>query len=200
MSNTTNIDSPNSWDLGRVLRSVASGAVLMQAAYFLVVAFDNITNPQSNWVFVQGVLSLDGVFDNSGFEWRAINANWFHVLAYVALIAMETLTGILLTWAGVVGLKNATNRTGWGNAQRLTMLGVTTGLLVFFFGFITVGGNWFVMYLNSKWNGLDPAFQNTTTTFLTALLVLGVLIFDRFDAFSDRLHAASERLNFNDDK
>jgi predicted small integral membrane protein len=71
---------------------------------------------------------------------------------------------------------------------------------VFFFGFITVGGNWFVMYLNSKWNGLDPAFQNTTTTFLTALLVLGVLIFDRFDAFSDRLHAASERLHLNDDK
>ena len=107
----------------------------MQAAYFLVVAFDNITNPQSNWVFVQGVLSLDGVFENSGFEWRAINANWFHVVAYIGLIAMETLTGILLTWAGVVGLKNATNRTGWGNAQRLTMLGATTGLLVFFFGF-----------------------------------------------------------------
>ena len=75
MSNTVNNGSLNSWDLGRVLRSVASGAVLMQAAYFLVVAFDNITNPQSNWVFVQGVLSLDGVFENSGFEWRAINAN-----------------------------------------------------------------------------------------------------------------------------
>lgn len=191
-ANTANTVSARGWDLARVLRSVASGAVLMQAAYFLVVAFDNITNPQSNWVFVQGVLSLDGVFDNSGFEWRAINAHWFHVVAYIGLIAMETLTGILLTWAGVVGLKHATDRIGWGNAQRLTMLGVTTGLLVFFFGFITVGGNWFVMYLNSKWNGLDPAFQNTTTTFLTALLVLGVLVFDRFDAFSERINLSSK--------
>ena len=174
------------WDVMRVLRTTASGAVLMVAAYFAVVAFDNITNPASNWAFVKGVLSLDGVAPDSGFEWRAIDATWVAVIAYVVLIAMETLTAVLLAWAGVVGLRAATDRVGWANAQRLTMLGITTGLLVFFLGFITIGGNWFVMYLNTKWNGLEPAFQNTVTTLLVALYVLAVLGIDVAAATLDR--------------
>ena len=52
----------------------------------------------------------------------------------------------------------------------------TTGLLVFFFGFVTVGGNWFIMYLNSKWNGLEPASQNSVMTALMAIFVAAVLI------------------------
>ena len=32
------------------------------------------------------------------------------------------------------------------------------------------------MYLNSKWNGLQPAFQNSVMTALMLLLVTGVLI------------------------
>ena len=57
----------------------------------------------------------------------------------------------------------------------LLLIGVV-GLLVFFLGFIVVGGNWFIMYENAKWNGLEPAFQNTVTTLLAMLLVLGAAI------------------------
>ena len=32
------------------------------------------------------------------------------------------------------------------------------------------------MYLNSKWNGLEPAFQNSVMTALMMVLVTGVLI------------------------
>ena len=46
------------------------------------------------------------------------------------------------------------------------------GLPVFWFGFVTVGGNWWIMYLNERWNGLDPAFQNSTLTLGTAIAVL----------------------------
>ena len=41
---------------------------------------------------------------------------------------------------------------------------------------MVVGGNWFIMYLNSKWNGLEPAFQNSVATLLMLVLVTGVLI------------------------
>ena len=39
-----------------------------------------------------------------------------------------------------------------------------------------MGGNWFIMYLNSEWNGLEPAFQNSAVTLLMLVLVTGVLI------------------------
>jgi len=168
------------WSVWRIARLAASLFVLMTAAYYLVVAFDNITNPvnpnASNWPFVQGVLSGDGVPADSGFQWRFIDATWFQVLSYIGIIAGETITGILLLIGGILGIRRTSACPRWGRAQKWTFAGGTTGLLVFFFGFITVGGNWFIMYLNSKWNGLEPAFQNSVMTALMMIFVTGVLI------------------------
>ncbi|MFY9332075.1 MAG: DUF2165 domain-containing protein [Candidatus Nanopelagicales bacterium] len=168
------------WSVWRVARIVASIFVLMTASYYLVVGFDNITNPTnpngSNWPFVQGVLSGDGVPADSGFEWRFIDATWFQAAGYVMIMTLETVTGILLLIGGLLGLRRSGATVSWGKAQRWTYAGGTVGLTVFFFGFITVGGNWFIMYLNSKWNGLAPAFQNSVMTALTMIFVTAVLI------------------------
>jgi predicted small integral membrane protein len=172
--------SVNTWSVWRVARVVTSLFVLMVSAYYLVVAFDNITNPvnpnASNWPFVQGVLSGDGVPADSGFEWRFIDATWFQALSYILIITGETITGVVLFIAGILGLRGSGSCPKWGRAQRWTYLGGLTGLGVFFFGFITVGGNWFIMYLNSKWNGLEPAFQNSVMTVSMLILVTGVLL------------------------
>ena len=154
--------------------------VLMVAAYYLVVAFDNITDPvnpnASNWPFVQGVISGDGVPADSGFGYRFISAEWFQVLSYIAIIIGETITGILLLIAGILGLRRSRSCPGWGGAQKWTYAGGTFGLAVFFLGFITIGGNWFIMYLNSKWNGMEPAFQNSVMTTFMLVLVTVVLV------------------------
>jgi predicted small integral membrane protein len=52
-------------------------------------------------------------------------------------------------------------------------------LAVFFLGFITIGGNWFIMYLNSKWNGLEPAFQNSVMTMFMLVFATGALVLNR---------------------
>jgi predicted small integral membrane protein len=168
------------WSFWRTARVVASLVVLMAAAYFLIVAFDNISNPTnptgSNWPFVEGVLSGDGTPPGNGFEWRFIDASWFQVMAYIGIIAGETLAAIGLIVGGILGLRRSGARDAWELGQRWTLLGALFGLLVFFLGFITVGGNWFVMYENAKWNGLEPAFQNTVTTLLAVLMVIGVAV------------------------
>jgi predicted small integral membrane protein len=152
----------------------------MVAVYCLVVAFDNITDPTnpnaSNWPLVQGVLSGDGVPADSGFQWRFISATWIQAIAYIGIIAGESLTGIILLIAGVQGLRHARRCPTWGRAQRWTFLGGMLGLAVFYLGFTVIGGNWFIMYLNSKWNGMEPAFQNSVMTVLMLLLVTGVLV------------------------
>jgi len=168
------------WSLWRTARVVTSVFVLMVASYYLLVAFDNITDPTnpnaSNWPFVQGVLSGDGVPADSGFEWRFIDATWFQVLSYIGIITMESLAGIVLLIAGILGLRSARSTQSWNRSQRWTFLGGIFGLTVFMFGFIVVGGNWFIMYLNSKWNGLMPAFENTMFTLGMMVLVTAVAV------------------------
>lgn len=165
--------APALWQHARVL---ASSVTVMVALYLLLVAFDNVTNPASNWEFVKGVLSGDGTPDDDGFEWREIHATWAGVVAYVAIIAGETLSGALLLWGGVRGLKRRRSHTAWEHAQRPVFAGTLAGLLVFFLGFMVIGGNWFVMYLNDKWNGMDPAFQNTVMLLFALTLTLATAV------------------------
>lgn len=112
------------WSLWRTARVAASIFVLMVAAYYLIVASDNITNPvnpnASNWPFVQGVISGDGVPADSGFQWRFIDATWFQVAGYVGVIAGESLAAILLVIAGVAGLRASSTSSAWARAQRWT--------------------------------------------------------------------------------
>jgi predicted small integral membrane protein len=168
------------WSVWRIARVITSLFILMVGSYYLVVGFDNITNPTnpngSNWPFVQGVLSGDGVPADSGFEWRFIDATWFQAAAYIGIMATETLTGIILLIAGVRGLRASATGHGWGRVQKWTFAGGFLGLTVFFFAFMVVGGNWFIMYLNSKWNGLAPAFQISVMTMLMLILTAAVLI------------------------
>ncbi len=68
------------WSVWRAARVITSLFILMVVAYYLVVSFDNTTNSTnqnaSNWPFVKGVLSGEGVPADSGFAWRFIDATW----------------------------------------------------------------------------------------------------------------------------
>ena len=44
-------------------------------------------------------------------------------------------------------------------------------VLLFFGGFITVGGEWFNMWRSTSWNGLDPAFRNAVLAGITLVLI-----------------------------
>ena len=170
----------STWSVWRMARVAASLVVLMVASYYFVVAFDNITNPvnpnASNWPFVRGVISGDGVPADSGFGWRFIDATWFQALCYVGVVAAECITCTLLIIASVKGLRASSTAALWGHAQKWSIAGGIVGLALFFFGFMVVGGNWFIMYLNSKWNALEPAFWSAVMTMFMVLLVIGVMI------------------------
>ena len=184
----------NAASIWRTARLVASLVVLMTAAYYYLVAFDNITNPQSNWAFIQGVLSGDGVNEaaGAGFEWHYIDNETFQLVGYITVIACETLTGILLLIGGFTGLFRTRDDVAWAAAQKWTYFGGFLGLGVFFFGFLTVGGNWFIMYLNEKWNGMEPAFQNSVMTITMLILVTGVLVGSQVGSALKDTESASE--------
>jgi predicted small integral membrane protein len=48
---------------------------------------------------------------------------------------------------------------------------VGLGFLLWFLGFMVVGGEWFAMWQSKAWNGQEAAFRFYVTLLLVALLV-----------------------------
>lgn len=145
--------------------------VFSLAVFAFLVTFSNITDYSSNFSFVQHVLSMDTTFPGNALEYRAITTPALWHLAYWGIIAGEGLTFLAL-WIGGVAMFRARNLSAetFEMSKKWAIIGGTMGFLVWFFGFMVVGGEWFAMWQSSTWNGQESAFK-----FYVA--ILGVMIF-----------------------
>jgi predicted small integral membrane protein len=157
---------------------VAAGVlVALNGLYILLVAFNNLTDYDANEPFVEHVLAMDTT--NFGAEpgtnldddvmWRAIENETLQTIAYILIIAWEWLAGIVLVAATASWLTG--RGRGYRAARALSTIGLLMILLLFFGGFIAIGGEWFVMWKSTDWNGLDPAFRNTVLATLALVVV-----------------------------
>jgi predicted small integral membrane protein len=144
---------------------------LALAAFAFVVTYDNLVDYGSNFAFVRHVLSMDTTFPGNALMGRAITIPALWHVGYGLIIATEGVTCVLLS-LGAVTLWRARRASGvrFDAAKRWVVAGCTLGFLVWFFGFMVVGGEWFAMWQSKVWNGQEGAFR-----FYMALL--GVLIF-----------------------
>ncbi|CCB64762.1 MULTISPECIES: DUF2165 family protein [unclassified Hyphomicrobium] len=139
--------------------------------FCLLVAFNNITDYGTNYVFVQHVLSMDTTPTASALKYRAIAEPLLWQIAYAAIITAEALTGILFV-AGATALWRARRASAetFNDAKRYAVAASTLAFLIWFFGFMVVGGEWFAMWESPAWNGQQAAFRFYVS-------VLAVLIF-----------------------
>ena len=72
-----------------IMRVAKIAIVAAVAAFATLVAFDNITDYGTNFVFVQHVLSMDTIFPSSTIGYRAITSPALHHAAYALIIAAE---------------------------------------------------------------------------------------------------------------
>lgn len=142
---------------------------LCLAAFAFLVAFGNITDYGSNFAFVQHVLSMDTTFPGNALMYRSITNPTLWSIGYWMIILGEALTCVLFLIASLK-LWQARNGTAqqFNDAKGFVVLGATMGFLVWFFGFMAVGGEWFAMWQSSTWNGQDAAFK----FYMTMLVVL----------------------------
>src|SRR5258708_11913731 len=84
----------------RVAKATMVAAIALFAS---LVAFGNLTDYNTNFVFVQHVLSMDTVFPFSTIRYRGITSSALHHAAYALIIAAELVTA-LLCWIGAVAL------------------------------------------------------------------------------------------------
>ena len=155
-------------------RSAKAAMTACLAAFAALVAFNNVVDYPANLAFVRHVLSMDDIFATSQplARWRAIASplGW-HAL-YALIIAGEIATAALLG-RGAWDLWRARRAPAaqFARAKRWAIAGVLAGFVLWFLGFMVIGGEWFLMWQSPKWNGQASAFR-----FYMTLLAVGIFV------------------------
>jgi predicted small integral membrane protein len=154
-----------------VIRVAKAALIAAIALSVSLVAFGNLTDYNTNFAFVQHVLSMDTIYPFSTIRYRAITDPALHQAAYALIIAVETITAVLC-WIGAVQLTRHVHAgaTVFNRAKTFAIVGLTIELLLWQVGFIAIGGEWFGMWQSQQWNGIPSAFRFLMTG-------LAVLIF-----------------------
>ena len=141
------------------------------ALFALAVTFGNIVDYGANLEFVRHVLSMDSTFGDPSVTGRAVTAPRLWHLAYRAIIAGEGLTCLAFAVAAAQLARHLrSDAARFRRAKRFVFVGAVLGFLVWFVGFMVVGGEWFAMWQSKQWNGQEAAFRFYMT-------LLGVLVF-----------------------
>jgi predicted small integral membrane protein len=147
--------------------------VFAVALFYTFVVFNNLTDYDSNYQFVRHVLMMDSTFPANHGMWRALNSAAMHTAFYLSIIAWETLT-MLLSWWGGLRLARAISAPAaeFHQAKRIAITALTLALLMWLVAFLSVGGEWFLMWQSKTWNGQEAAFRMFTVIGIVLLLVV----------------------------
>lgn len=128
------------------------------ALHWTLVVFNNLVDYDTNFQFVRHVLSMDTVHPANQGGWRSSANPVIHHLAYLGIIAWEILCMLSCWWSAKLCLsKSRSALPEFERAKSSVAVALTLVILLFFGGFITVGGEWFMMWQSERWDGVDTA-------------------------------------------
>jgi predicted small integral membrane protein len=157
---------------------VVNGVLVgLNALYITLVVIGNISDFNVNQNFVHHVLAMDttnfGQPQGEGLDphvmWRALTAIPLQTTVYVGIIVWELTAAVVLISAEVLWILD--RRANKPTACRISTIGLLMVVLLFFGGFIDIGGEWFQMWRSAANNGLDPAFRNVVLALVTLVLI-----------------------------
>ena len=127
--------------------------------YMLLVCFNNITDYDSNFQFVKMVSGMSDVFSKEKNGWRSISSGTLHHAMYLLIIGTEISIAVLV-WAGVTSMikELKSGAEEFKHSKKLLSLGLSMGVMLWFTLFISIGGEWFLMWQSKNWNGQQTAF------------------------------------------
>jgi predicted small integral membrane protein len=155
-----------------VIRAAKISLVAAIALFASLVAFGNLIDYNTNFVFVEHVLSMDTIYPFSTIKYRAITNPALQHTAYAVIIATQVIIAVLC-WIGAVTLVRDIRADAglFNRSKKFAILGLTLGFLLWQVGFMSVGGEWFGMWQSQQWNGVPSAFR-----FLTVISVVLILV------------------------
>lgn len=147
---------------------------LITGCYYLLVAFTNCVDTETNRNAVAAVLSMESTIHNAGTDWRPITNGSVALIAYILIVIWEFLIAFVLLAAAVAwvrALTGSSGRAGTELAVKLSSLGWTMAILLFAGGFLTIAGEWFRMWANEEVNASSAALQNVLIAAVGLILV-----------------------------
>jgi predicted small integral membrane protein len=154
-----------------MLRACKASLVLAVGLFYFFVVLNNITDYNTNFQFVRHILMMDSTFPGNHGMWRQINSQALQTLFYIGVIVWEFATMLL---CGLGGVRMARALRGsaatFSKAKNLAFAGLTLGLLMWLVAFLSVGGEWFLMWESQTWNGQPAAFRMFTVVGIVLLL------------------------------
>ena len=153
---------------------IAKLLLLVSVAFlYSLVVFNNLTDFGSNAQFVRHVLLMDTTIPGNHGMWRSISSPTVDLVFYLSIIVWEALTTILLSW-GALRLVHALRMPAraFNAAKSLSLLALTSSLLMWLVAFLTIGGEWFLMWQSRTWNGQEEAFRNFAIFGIVFLILL----------------------------
>lgn len=146
--------------------------VFLTGLYFLLVGFDNILAYDINFEFVRHVLLMDTTYANNSLMWRAITDPTLHHAAYWIIIGVELLTGVLcVLGAARLYRERYAEAADFHQAKAAATAGLVLGFVLFFFGFNTIGAEWFQMWQSPVWNAQPESFRVLVSVGIVLLFV-----------------------------
>ena len=154
------------------IRAAKVALVAAIALFASLVAFGNLTDYDTNFVFVQHVLSMDTIYPSS-----TINVPGDHQSRTAPRRLRRSSSRRKRPRPCCVGsarscscVTSAPGRPYSIESKALAIVGLTLGFLVWQVGFMSIGGEWFGMWQSQQWNGVPSAFRFLMT-------IIAVLIF-----------------------
>lgn len=128
------------------------------AAFFAtLVVINNITDYGSNFNYVHHVLSMDTTFPHNAGMWRSVASVVATHLAYCLIIVVETVIAALGWFATAKLIGARRDAAAFSRAKGPAVTALTLGIVLWFAGFIVVGGEWFLSWQSPTWNGLNES-------------------------------------------
>ena len=149
--------------------------ILMIGGLTLLCGFivaGNIHDPGTNLLFVQHVFSMDTIIPVSAMADHAISIPLLWRIGFWLIVMGEGLTAALFA-LGAVELFRARNGNArdFHQAKRFVFAGAGCAFVVWFIGFLAVGGEWFAMWQSQVWDGQPAAFRFIASILLVLIFV-----------------------------
>lgn len=140
-----------------LIRICKTALVFAMAVYFSLIAFNNLTDYNTNYVFIKHVLSMDTVFPTTHTTWHAIHSPIIYQLVYAIIILWEIITAFICWFATIMLFISRQNDEKFQHYKIFAFFGLALGFFLYLFAFVTIGGEWFQMWQSPHWNVKNQA-------------------------------------------
>lgn len=146
--------------------------VAAMSLYCFLIFFGNVTDYATNLIAVDRALAMKDVFPQSTITYRAIHSPLMQQVIYDLIISFEGIAAVLC-FLGALKLFRAKNERAkvFNQAKNYSVAGLTLGFIIYQVFFMSIGGEWFGMWMS-------PMLHNVlATAFYIFITMLAVLIY-----------------------